>query len=212
MPGRSRANSMAREAAASAAATPHSQEPVRRQATQPVTGAQHRQQERLPQHHRAEAAGAVYQVPDGLRQPFMGEVESARGGLIGGYGRGRSGGIGKRIGRGQTVVGNDVLAGFEVPPEIGVGDLGGEKAYQQHGGKRQQCGKEPLGRKRRGRVGPVQTSSITPGPDAIGPVDRRPRRGWGSRRRPPSRPSPPGSAPVPAPWSATIPALPPRVP
>ena len=112
--------------------------------------AQNREQQRLPQDHRAEAAGAVDQVPDRLRQPFVSEVEAAGGGLIGGDRRGGGRGVGERIGRGQAMLGNDVLAGLQVPPEIGVDDFGAEQPQQQQRGEREQSGREPPRRKLRG--------------------------------------------------------------
>ena len=44
------------------------------------------EQQRFPENHGGEAAGGVDQVPDGLSQPFVGEVEAAGGGFAGGRG------------------------------------------------------------------------------------------------------------------------------
>ena len=62
------------------------------------------------------------------------------------------------------MLGDDVLAGLEVPPEIGIHDFGGEQTQQQQSGEREQGGEKPLRRRLIRRVGLAQTSRIPSAP------------------------------------------------
>jgi len=87
----------------------------------------------------------------------MGEVEIAdtRFGRGGGVRGGR--GVGERIGDGKRVSLGEVLAGFQVPPEIGIGNRLGEPAEADGGGEGEKegpaAGHVPMIARRAGRVG-----------------------------------------------------------
>jgi hypothetical protein len=91
-------------------------------------GAESRQQEGAQQHHAGKPGGAPDQIEQHLGQPFVGQVEMPRDGLAGIGLAGAGGGEGEGIGRWEPVILYDVLAGPEVPPEIGVVNLGREPA------------------------------------------------------------------------------------
>ncbi len=61
----------------------------------------------------------------------MGQIEALRNGLagIGGFGEGR--GVSEGVGVGQAMLSDDVLAGLEVPPGVGIGELSREEADQE---------------------------------------------------------------------------------
>ena len=67
----------------------------------------------------------------------MGEVETPHGILARVSGGSASGGESERIGNRQTVLTGNKAAGSQVPPGVGIGELGGEQADEEHGAKRQ---------------------------------------------------------------------------
>ncbi len=105
---------------------------------------EHGQQQPLPQHDRTQSAGSFNQIPDRLRQPLMREVEAARSGFPGVGGFHLRGRVRERIGYRQTMLGDDVAAGRQMPPCVGVAKLGGETAHQENAGERDQRGHKPL--------------------------------------------------------------------
>ena len=107
----------------------------RKQSDQP---AERGQRDGSRRHDGRDAAGAPHGVEDDLRQPFVGQVELARAGFAGiGVAR-AGGGPGKRVGDGKRMLLHDVLAGEEVPPEIGIVDFPREETQHQQGAEANQ--------------------------------------------------------------------------
>jgi hypothetical protein len=75
-------------------------------------------------------AGGVGEMEHDLRQPFVGEVEIADLFLPGIRGGPEIRGVRERIGNRQLVLLPDVLAGFEMPPRVGVARFGSEPSDQ----------------------------------------------------------------------------------
>ena len=117
------------------------------------------QQQSLEKHDSREAGRAVDRIHNHLRQPFVREVEVAYLLLARVHRLTQIGGERERIGDGQGTVLNDVLAGFEMPPEIGIGDFGGEQAGQAKRGQQQNRHSQPVGLGDQGAGGAVTTAS-----------------------------------------------------
>lgn len=100
-----------------------------------------------------EAAGGVGEIEDDLGEPLMGEVEVADHGLVGVGRAGVFGGEGEGVGVGEMAGLEDVLAGFEVPPGVAIGDFGAEPDEEERGGEEDDGGLEPRGDDERGRGG-----------------------------------------------------------
>jgi len=93
------------------------------------------QQQGAQQHDRGKPAQPVRAVEKQLRQPLVGKVEMPHDVFAGVSEGSGGGGVSKWIGNGQRVRAGDVLAGFEVPPEIGIANFGRQQAHTEYGGE-----------------------------------------------------------------------------
>ena len=101
------------------------------------------QQRRADQDDPRETSRPIDAIKERLRQPLVREIEMADAGLARIGGRIQGGAEGEWIGNWKGVALNDILAGLQMPPEIGVGDFGAEEADQYNGGQQSGQNRQP---------------------------------------------------------------------
>lgn len=101
-------------------AVQHARTPPRHQAGET---AERCQQQRAQPHHTGKTGGAISGVEERLCQPLVSQVEVPHRTFARIRQRRRGGGIGERIGYRQRARLHDVLAGTQMPPEIGIANL-----------------------------------------------------------------------------------------
>ena len=99
---------------------------------QPGECAKRGQRDRPGRHDRRASAHLPDGVEDHLRQPLVRQVEPARPRFSRINVMRRGGGPRKRVGEGKCVLLHDVLAGAQVPPEIGIVHFSREEPEQQN--------------------------------------------------------------------------------
>ena len=139
---------------------------MRRQAIQPTMAQKVVRQQGAEEHHCGESAGGVDQVQDDLRQPLVLHVEIAGGFLAGINGLAHVRGPTEGIGDGELVILDDVSAGAQVKPGVGITRRGGEHGEERQCGEGQNDRAQPCGcrlregrRDRGGAAGGLRTHS-----------------------------------------------------